>query len=128
MDINRYVGAPFQAVGRGPAFDCWGLVWTIYREQLGIDLPSYDDRYFKVRDRNLPELIEAEAKKWTPIDSEIPGDVVLIRINGRIGHIGMVVEPKKMIHALVGCNVCIEPYDMPLWRNRVAGFIRYNPR
>jgi len=129
MNVNAYVGAPFQANGRGPAYDCWGLVWAVYHDLMGIDVPSYDNQYFGVKDKNLPRLIEKEAKKWNRIDNEQPGDIVLIKIAGRLRHVGVVVEPKKklMLHALAGCNVCLEPYTAMRWRNRIDGFLRYNP-
>ncbi len=35
------IGLPYQAGGRGPShFDCWGLVWLIYGQVFGIQLPQ----------------------------------------------------------------------------------------
>lgn len=126
IDVNRYIGAPFAEKGRGPAYDCWGLVHAIYREQLGIDVPSYDDRYFRTLDKNIPGILTAESKKWTRVRWAQPGDVVLFRIKGRVRHVGIVTAPGRMIHTLAGCETCIERYDTPLWRPRIDGFYRYN--
>jgi len=130
MNVNAYVGAPFKANGRGPAYDCWGLVHVVYRDLLNINVPSYDDQYFGVKDKNLPSLIEFEARKWRWVETEQDGDVVLIKIAGRLFHIGVVVDTvkKEMLHALSGCDACIEPYTNMRWRNRIAGFLRHHSR
>ena len=128
IDFNQYINAPFEPHGRGPAYDCWGLVYAIYKEQLGIDLPSYDDRYFSVKDKRIADLIDAEATKWVRVDKERPGDVVVLRIAKYLRHVGTVVKPGDMIHILKECWVVIESYRDLLWRNRVVGIFRYNPR
>jgi cell wall-associated NlpC family hydrolase len=41
--INDYIGKPYQLSARGPgAYDCWGLVMAVYREQLGVALPDWN--------------------------------------------------------------------------------------
>lgn len=36
----QYLGRPWRPGAEGPdAFDCWGLIRTIYRDRLGIEIP-----------------------------------------------------------------------------------------
>ena len=66
--FDRYVGIPYADKGRetgnGDALDCWGLLVKVYREQLGIELPSYSDRYVTAADREaLNVLIAGEIQQ-----------------------------------------------------------------
>lgn len=128
IDWNQYIGIPFAECGRGPQYDCWGLIWLMYREVLGISIPSYDSRYFSIKDVNVVNLFNDEIKKWVNVSTPRMGDVALIDINKQPRHVGFVVNPetKEMIHILRGCQSIMESWTIKLWRNRVAGFYRYN--
>ncbi len=39
--VQDYVGLPYLAGGRGPAWDCWGLVVEVYKNELGVQLPDW---------------------------------------------------------------------------------------
>ena len=51
MDVNRYIGIPYEVGGKSlSAADCWGLCTLVYREQLqyDLDLASFGpDLYFE---------------------------------------------------------------------------------
>jgi len=113
--------------GRGPDYDCWGLVWAIYKEQLQLDLPSYDLHYFSVKGERVAELIDSERKKWAKVEHPKEFDVVVIKIASRMAHVGLVIKPGWMLHVLEGAQTCIESYESMRWRNRIDGIYRYNP-
>lgn len=127
LEVNAWVGAPFAVGGRGPAYDCWGLVQAIYRDRLGIALPGYDQDYFEINNRHIGDLIDAERRKWRLVTRPEPGDVVLFRIYRFPGHVGIVTGSGTMINTRKGCGAVIEPYLNPKWRPRLVGFYRHHP-
>lgn len=41
---EQYIGRPWSSGSRGPhAFDCWGLLYWIYKHHHGIELPMFSD-------------------------------------------------------------------------------------
>ena len=42
---SAFVGLPWEDRGRGPAYDCWGLVVAAFKAGAGIELPSHADEY-----------------------------------------------------------------------------------
>lgn len=123
--VQKYIGVEFEPCGRGPRFDCWGLVWKVLTDEFGYDVPSYDDEYEKILDRAVPRLFAEEAKKWEQVSQPEPGDIVVLRIKGYPWHVGIVIEPGKMLHIPQNINACIEKYNGPLWKKRIEGFYRY---
>src|SRR5579862_4029032 len=108
--VDSYVGIPFKAMGRDRSgLGCWGLVYLVYREQFGKEVPAYSESNFTVYDSTeVGKLIAGEiVTKWVPVPagSEKLGDAVLIRVAGWPSHIGVVVDPgeKKFLHVR-GCN------------------------
>lgn len=84
--------------------------------------------YKSTRDtKSLNKLIEDEALDWEsiPEGQERFGDVIVMKINGRPLHVGMVIEKGRMIHIQQGINSCIESYNGVKWRDRVSGFYRH---
>jgi cell wall-associated NlpC family hydrolase len=112
--VDSYVGIPFKAMGRDRSgLGCWGLIYLVYREQFGRDVPAYTEDHFTVYDsEEVGKLIAGEiVTKWVPVEPgcEILGDAILIRVAGQPSHIGVVVEPaeKKFLHVQGGkCEWC----------------------
>lgn len=118
----NYIGLPYQPRG------CWELVRLFYREEFGIELPGYADEYAKLsraEQREIATLIRAERSEWQQVVDERRGDAVLLRITGEPSHIGVVVEPGKMLHVFRGNTSCIESYRSPKWARRVDSFWRH---
>lgn len=126
--FDAFIGIPYLDKGRGRSgLDCWGLVRLVYRDLLGIDLPSYLDRYMTAADRKaIAALIAGELDPWQQIGAgqEVMFDAVLMR-EGRLSrHIGLVTEPGRVLHVNEGHTSRIEPYRHGLLANRVVGFYR----
>ena len=134
MDISKYIGIPFKDKGRDmQGLDCWGLIWLVYRDEFGVELPSYTEEYVTAYDWTfIKSLIqkERESDTWRSIekDFEKEGDVILFRIKGAPCHIGIVTRMEYMAHVWDGINVCIERYTKSIWYHRMLGFYRYVAR
>ena len=131
-DISSYIGIPFKEHGRDRGgCDCWGVFRLFYREQLGIELPSYTDDYESVSNHKLlSELFKkGTEEKWEKIEAgkEKWGDGILFRISGYPTHIGVIVKPGWFLHILKGCDSVLEYYSSPIWNKRVMGIFRYEP-
>lgn len=128
MILDRYVGIPFVDQGRTFAgVDCWGLVRLVYLEQLGIDLPSYDDAYRPLDERERAELallVEGSRPGWRRVETPAPFDLVLVRIAGVPCHVGLALPGGMMLHCSRGADSRIESYRSPKWAPRIEGFYR----
>lgn len=124
-DFSDYIGIPYRAEGRDRAgCDCWGLVVLIYRERLGVTLPSHAG-YGDPLSPAAAAAVAAGRAAWQPVVTPQPLDVVLLRVNGAPHHIGLVIRPGWMLHSAAGKDSCIESYVRPYWRARVEGFYTY---
>ena len=125
---NDYITIPYKKMGRDKdGLDCWGLVRMIYKDQFDIDLPSYVDQYNADDTHNtLAELIAISKESWTKTDNPVIGDVLLLRAEGSLSHVGVVISPTHFIHVIEDINVTIERYDQGKWKNRLEGAYRYD--
>lgn len=131
MLLDDLVGLPWRDCGRDETgVDCYGLVVLAYRGMLGIDLPSYSDRYVTSADRAvLGALIEGEKGNWTEIAAgeERPMDVLLMMQQGVAQHVGVIVKPGLVLHIQPDSTALIENYRRSRLRDRIAGFFRFAP-
>jgi cell wall-associated NlpC family hydrolase len=127
--FDRFVGIPWLDKGRSiVGCDCWGLVWMVYRELRGIELPSYSEHYVTAADRRATaRLIAGELDDWQEIPSseEIVFDGVLMREGQFPRHIGIVTAPGMLLHVSEGETSRIERYRSGILANRIVGFYRY---
>lgn len=130
--INDYVGVPFKGFGRTPAaWDCWGVIYHIYKTHFGIEVPTYRSDYSNAEDlEEVNQLTRQERGRWNKIDAgdERFGDVVLCRSGDAFCHVGLVVERPNMLHVERGITTIVESYTGLLWKNRIVGFYRHDQR
>ncbi len=129
MDVSKYIGIPYKDKGRDlDGLDCWGLLWMIYREQLNIEVPSYINQYNSSTNfKPLARLISCEVNPWQEIErhNEQVGDAVLLRLFGYPVHVGVIIQPRKMIHVFRGTNTCIQSIYGMVWNLRIVGIFRH---
>lgn len=129
MRFDRFVGIPYLDKGRSiVGLDCWGLLWIVFRELRGINLPSFAERYVTGSDRMaIARLIAGELDDWAaiPAGDEQAFDGVLMREGDFQRHIGIVTSPGMVLHVQSGETSRIERYRSGLLANRIAGFYRY---
>lgn len=126
----KAMSVPFKMKGRGyTGWDCWGLVFAAYRDVLGIAIPSYHDDYKSVAsNEELEQLITSERdSSWIEVTEQKhrPGDLVLLRIEGRSTHVGIVVVEGMMLHTDIDVGTAYESYRGTEWKDRIVGVWRY---
>lgn len=87
---TKYVGKPWQLGAQGPdAFDCLGLVRTVYVDQYGVDpMPNLDDRSLET----IRSTIDAQRPEWVSVTRPRQGDLVLMARRTVPVHVGVVVK------------------------------------
>ncbi len=125
---NDYIGLPYVAHGRSRAgVDCWGLAVLVYREVLGIELPTYTGYASPDERAEVAALVDGatESPLWqaVPAGEAQPFDVVLCRYGALQSHVGVLVTPgpRQMLHMLHDA-ARIESLQRPPWRDRVCGY------
>lgn len=96
--INKVVGAAYDALGKPyvggdtgkRGYDCSGLTYSIYLNNLGIKLPRSSN-------------VQVNAGTTVEKADLIPGDLIFFRTSGKgIGHVGLYIGDNNMIHASSG--------------------------
>lgn len=123
--VNNAIFAPR---GRSyDAVDCWGVIYLYYRDVDGREVPSYVNDY---RERDvlgtsaLAQLIDRNRGGWRRSSDWRAGDVTLFLIDRRPVHIGLMIDPLRVLHAESEHGVFVERVDTPLWRHRLEGVYR----
>lgn len=126
--VKKYVGIPFVSGGRDKTgLDCYGLVRLILTEEYGFDLPVLLGDYTNA-------LNVAETKRLftenVPIlcGGKISGPeekaVALMRMCGRLCHIGLYAGDGCIIHSRHKTGVVVERLSSPALRFCVEGWYR----
>lgn len=85
--------------------DCSGLVYTTYRDRLGIELPRSTQYQVQVgRTIRRSDLR--------------PGDLVFFKTGRKVRHVGIYIEDGKFFHASTSKGVTISRLDGYYWRDR----------
>ena len=128
--VAKYVGVPFEDHGRAfTGCDCWGLVLLVYKNEFGIDLPSFDDDYtdaFSCTEISATICQQEQlADVWTKVELPQVGDIVICIVQTLPWHLGVYVGGKRMLHTEKKTDAVIERLDSISWRNRIRGYYRY---
>lgn len=129
--VDQFVGIPFEPRGRTPdGCDCYGLVRLVLHDVFQIIVPSYEDDYPEDLDRKtVCDLICENKGGWEEIEEPVVGDLVLIKIQGALYHMGIIASSNRwMLHTMKGKDSALESIDGPQWRNKGKGFYRYPTR
>lgn len=133
--LDSYIRVPFKPQGRDwGGVDCWGLVVLYYREELGIELDSFQDvRVSNLRD--IAKLVQLHRNSWQLADDPRVGDVAIMKVLVRgaletplSSHLGLVVKVGPslgILHAEAekGCHIDLIGY--PAVSSRIIEYRRY---
>lgn len=125
--FDRYIGLEFEDKGRGPRFDCWGLVRLFNQQEFALEMPSYVGAYDTCMDgQEIESLMRHERETtWKPVQDGQCGDVVILRMQGRPWHCGVMLDQVRFLHIMPGINSVIERITAPLWVRRIDGIYRH---
>lgn len=135
IDIQKkYMRIPFKDHGRDfLGCDCGGLVWLVYHNELGIDLPDWRSLYSCTTLEYSDELSDTVSTMLgengiaVDFDDREPFDVLSFRIRGADIHVGLVVDREHFLHIWRGTTtVSVEKFSSPMWRNAVTGCYRHS--
>ncbi len=128
---NRYIGIPWRREDRGAeGTHCWGLVRLVYAEMLDIAL----DDYGAAHDRAATAATIAERRALWPwrqvvaLGEARPFDVIVFREGRHIDHVGILVEPRLMLHVSIGHEAVIEDIGGAAFASRISGLHRHVAR
>ena len=126
MKYDKYIGLPYKEKGRDvTGVDCWGLVCLYYREELGIELPSYQEEYDSPDDPNVIRAISLYKDSWELTTTPSEGNVVIFNILGEPRHIGIYLGNNKFLHSREGSDSVIDSIASPRWASRLEGTYKY---
>ena len=107
----EFVGSRYKVGGckrNNEGYDCWGLVMAVYDHAYGIEVLDWSN--------------EVTGSNWSligPHALEQEGDLLVFTPDGVCHHVGLVVEPGRMIHAAESLGqILIEPYKTSLWKTQ----------
>lgn len=130
MDIQKYVGIPFEDGGRDfSGVDCWGLVRLVWHEERGVLMPDMGDEYSSAFERgDVCGLFgKYTAQDWNEDVTDRPRrelDVLVFTIGGLEIHAGLWVADGEMLHVMDGMETCVERYDTFKWKRRLSRILR----
>lgn len=136
--VDQYLGIPYKPLGTTyKGCDCWGLVRLILKEQFNIELPKQTElakesfKSGKVGNHNLWAKGWKELEDWKFVNVR---DILRMRAIRKDAdgyeqlvdnHIGLMIEPKKVIHTSEKCGVLIHRIDVPGFSWRCIKGYRY---
>ena len=125
---DQYRGIPYVQGGADRnGCGCWGLVAMIYREQLGIELPTYSGLACTSDRIAYDQAIGNKSDDdWMLVDKPREFDVVLFRV-GSLFHSGVLFDPRRgrFLHICSDISVSVESYKSLAWAKRFDGAWRY---
>lgn len=112
LRIRHYLGTPYRYRGTSRAgMDCSGLVMTVFKEALGIQLPHSSEQLSELG-KQIPN------RQWKT------GDLVFFR-TGRtrqISHVGIYLFASKFVHSSTSRGVVISDFNQEdYYQKRYAG-------
>lgn len=130
---RKYIGLPYKDFGTD--FDgvyCWGLAQLVYKNELNINLPSYDEI-----SKNLVDMREVPVNTYFegfyPVEEERGFDLLhcynYTKLNNRWikapMHVGIIIKKGWILHIEEGKFSCIENYTYNVFARRAIGAYRY---
>ena len=121
VDYSKlYIGKPYASGGIGPnSFDCSGLIFTVSRESIGIQLPRTTKAIFSFC-------------KDVDDSSREAGDLVFFKTtsSGDVSHVGLYIGSNQFIHAASdgpNTGVIISSLKESYWKSHYYCTRRYLP-
>lgn len=129
-NFGKYIGIPYKNLGRDfSGCDCYGLVYLVYKTELGIVLPDYTElQYSKDWYKEENHILENIDSKWSKVE-ETPYKIFDALIFYGIGfttvanHIGIYIGDDKFLHVFSSSTSMISRLEK--FSNKLYGVMRY---
>jgi len=133
MNFAKYIDIPYMKSGvTKNGTDCFGLVYLIYKEELGIELPKlnhigYDSKtWYKEKGKQITNNIDT---LWYRVDApyKVYDGLIFTRYNGSkiADHIGMYIGNNKFIHVEERSTSRVERLNGTPFEERLYAAVRY---
>lgn len=108
-----YLGKPWRNGADGPdAFDCYGLVRAVYRDRYGINMPVISTDATSIAECLHAFRDYSDYDKWERIeDDPNEGDVLQMGCARHPHHVGIYIEPNRVLHCVSGSGVILQPFN-----------------
>ena len=137
--IADYLAIPFVEGGRDRnGADCYGLVRLVLDEQFGLAIPAdpagaWTPGLDPAGREALATRIAAARAAWreVPRGNVAPGDVLLLRVEGRPLHVGVALDGVRpdgvglFFHSELDVGPHCDDWNGARWTRRVLGFYRW---
>ena len=131
-ELVRLMAVPYLRRGRDTkGWDCYGLYRYMLHQEFGVEVHSFEEyptEHGRVADLAITEAIHRRIPLWSRVErgSEFRGCGVVFNVAGNPLHVGYILEPGTMLHAMEGRGTCIERYDSLNWVKRIEGIYKWN--
>lgn len=123
------IGVPWVPKGTTPAgWDCLGLGYWCLREWCGVTVEDYQTRYdataasSPLRRQERARLLAEGLAEWRPVAPQA-GVIARLRWMGRVGHVGFMLSPTRVLHADMRCGTALLDLDAPSSPYSLAGAV-----
>jgi cell wall-associated NlpC family hydrolase len=126
VKINKYIGIPYKLHGSDfSGCDCYGLVCLFYREEFGIELPSFTNYMDSIQ--SCSSALERDKVLFPNELVEKPevGDIGTFRYFGYTNHVGVYVGRNKVLHVMRNIATVAQDLNNPIFKGRLEGWYRY---
>jgi len=128
FNFEKYIGIPFVEYGRSfKGVDCYGLVWLAFKEELGIELPDYDERVFgrDWKGASRGHFLENVNQCWEIVSGSVFHlfDCHIFHDDEGIdSHIGFHIGSSKFLHCLENQSAMVGKLEV--WKSRLVETVR----
>jgi len=130
--MKDFIGVPFKLLGRDfDGVDCWGLVYLVFKEKLGIELPNYTNLCYSMGwYKKNKDMIVDEIKKsvFEVVEKPYKKYDIFILYNGTekiANHVSLYLNDDKMLHISEGSTSMISRFN-GYWESKLYKTVRYN--
>lgn len=127
-DCYKYLGTNFKFNGNSieEGFDCINLCCAIAKDR-GVPMKNINHSFTNID--NYHNLFEQKDNnsEWLPLTNldDLTNSLVVFKINGKISHVGYMLDEVMFIHIMEHSKVTVEKITSPQWERRIVGFYRY---
>ena len=111
---SDFIGMKWVNGGRGPHFDCWGLVHHVYHHIHGTTVPLYAGVDATDPNKVAEAFVSGiESPDWLKIETPVDGCTVAMGLFGKVTHVGIYIDapPGHVLHCLTKKGVICQRLD-----------------